>query len=167
MKLDKYIKENRKAFDNEMPSDRLWDEIAQHLPVRERRIRPLWITMSVAASVSVLVVSGILFAYQMGQKDGHNYAMETMEVQQYYENRLQTEMGKLAGLNVRSEDLAELASFDTTIVNQRPMNEKEKEAQLKAIIQNFETRISIIEKLLEKTNENQGQQKTSKDEKSI
>lgn len=167
MKLEKYIKDNRKAFDNELPSKQLWAEIAQHLPQQERRIRPLWITMSVAASVSVLVVAGLFIAYQMGQKDGQSYAIEKMEVQQYYQDRLNNEMGKLAGLNVQPEVLADLASFDTTMVNQKPMNEKEKEAQLKAIIQNFETRISIIEKLLDKTNENQGQQKTSKDEKSI
>ena len=70
IKLEDFIKENKKAFDTDMPSGMLWDRIDAELNKKKPRpVIDLRLWAGVAATV--LVMLGITFVYLLPAKQQH------------------------------------------------------------------------------------------------
>ena len=71
--LDKFIQQNRKDFDSEMPSENVWDKIEQTLPVKKEAKRFSlndMIKWSAAAAVLFIALTSVYFLY-INKKDSH------------------------------------------------------------------------------------------------
>ena len=168
MKLEDFIKQNREAFDTEMPSAEVWAQIEHRLHPSQQGSRiPLYGMLSIAASFTILIVAGLFFAYSMGKTEGQEFAMEKMELQRYYQQQIDQKMTRLASYGLEDDVRRDFDALDQQLINTRPLNEDEKEAQLRAIIKNFETRISIIEKVLDHVQEDSKPTKNESNETGI
>jgi len=149
MKLEEFIKRNREKFDDDFDDAIVWKEIEKTLASRSRRGRLFYLITSIAAVFSLLVIC-FYIVYQKGHENGQNFAREKLEVESYYEEKINLKLAKMASMPISISDLEELDHMDMNL-NPQPINSIEKEAQLKAIIENFETRLMILEKIISRS----------------
>jgi len=165
-KLEKYIIDNREDFDCAVPSLKVWAEIDKKLEQKQgRRIR-MWRGLRVAASVAILVVSGVVSgAYLNGnfnETEGAiaKVAPQHAELERYYTQQVAQKTKQLVslqheGLGKVQEDLRQL---DETFVEL--MQEYQKlppgsgELVIQAMLENYQTKLDILERVLEKIDHN-------------
>ncbi len=71
MKLERFIRDNREAFDSEEPSDELWNKIAQKLPQQEVKVVRIgsWQQINWRAAASILLALGLGYsAYRLNDQ---------------------------------------------------------------------------------------------------
>lgn len=66
-KIEEYIREQKKAFDLETPSDALWGRIEQQLEQQKKR-RPLNLRLWLGIAASLVLISALTFMYTRHQK---------------------------------------------------------------------------------------------------
>lgn len=66
-KIEEYIREHKKAFDLESPSDALWGKIEQQLG-QEKKRRPLNIQLWLSIAASLVLIGAFTFMYTRQQK---------------------------------------------------------------------------------------------------
>jgi len=62
-KIEDFIRENKKEFDTEMPSSKLWDNIEKELNKKSKKNTALNIRLWIGVAASLLVLLGITFVY--------------------------------------------------------------------------------------------------------
>lgn len=68
-KLEKFVRDHREDFDDEMPSAGAWEQLQQHIPATPRRVFPLRTFMRVAAVVLIGIISvGLLYYFNHYQE---------------------------------------------------------------------------------------------------
>jgi uncharacterized membrane protein YhiD involved in acid resistance len=169
--LEKFIRDNREAFDDRQPPSRIWDELNKALPGAEkkeppiRRIR-LWRGFRVAASVLLLIAVGALLGSYLTSR---NFAAEQVaaklpddftEMEQYYQQEVNNKMkiltsttaveGEQARLDLEQLDQA-LAELKADILSAPKGSE---EQIINAMILNYKTKIDLLETILERIQAN-------------
>lgn len=164
--LQKFINQNREAFDNKEPSDLVWLNIQKHLDQekgRQHRIYP--IIMRIAAVFVGVLAVGILIGLNInkGSNDTIDYAMspqmkEFQKSEQHYIQRVsnaKTELAKFGAQDEASYDIAELeAVFEELKAELLTTDYQNKETILNAMIENHKTKVEILERILERTKSN-------------
>lgn len=70
IKIEDFIKENKKAFDTDMPSSKLWDRIDQELNAQQqKKTVNLHMWIGIASSVIVLLGIAFIFLYPAEKKN--------------------------------------------------------------------------------------------------
>ena len=163
--LEKYIRENRDQFDDKFPDPALWDHIASRLPQNRtdsRRI-VMWKAVSIAAVALVLILSGVIAGIFMGQnrvQDNPEY-VEFMQAQQYYNvvyNKKKSELSRYAYDPEVDRDLNEMDKMYNDLSREYlNTDEPDKTELINAMIQVYKKRISLLERVLNRIEQNETQ----------
>ncbi|NNE30499.1 MAG: hypothetical protein HKN16_12745 [Saprospiraceae bacterium] len=172
-RLEKFISENREAFDDKMPSRELWDKIESQLP-REAKVRKFnWRSLSIAATFLLLVGLVGFFAFQSGKQQGVAMTLaevspEYAEAEQYYQTEIQNKLVLLASHNPDEEitrDLSEMEAFMQELkIEFQNINTNEREIVVQEMIKNYRSRLDFLERVLEKLSTHSSPTKIEKNE---
>ena len=153
--LEKFIAKQRKGFEDKEPSTDLWQNISKELPASQKKLWRNVKLMGIAASVMLLLFAG----FRMGQQSNvQSYALELQELEKYYSKQIGDRMTQLAnfgGDENLEEDLDQLDDVfnelkEELIHSKYGNNEK----LVNAMIENYKTKINVLETVLEKLNNN-------------
>ncbi len=165
--LERFIIKNKKGFNKAVPSLKVWAEIDKQLEVRTARRVSLWKYMRVAASVVVLLVSGSLigpYFFHSQQSALVNslaeVAPEFGEMEQYYTKQINLKVQQLASFqpdNKVLEDLKELDGFYADLKKElQNAPEGAEERIVNAMINNYRTKLEILDQVLKKIQSTKG-----------
>lgn len=146
--MEEFIKKNRAQFDDEFPSMDVWSGIQKELNSTQKVRFISWKNWAVAASFLLVLGCSLLFVYQSGMARGEQHYQEIVSLQQFYEYKLLQEMEKLPEGPSTQQVKSDLLNAHPQFTSQ-PLTQSAKETQLKMIIQDFEHRIKVIEKIIE------------------
>lgn len=177
--LEKFISENRKAFDDEVPSLKVWAAIDRLAHQKEARQLRLLKNLRLAAAIAVLLITGAAagnFISQVNQRNStmailQETAPEFFEMEEYLQNQINHRVNQLASYNPDAQVLQDLDQID------QAMSELKKELRLapkgqeqeivENLIQNYQTKIAILERVLEKIQSTQPTINIKKDQDEI
>lgn len=183
-KLEKYILDNRSGFDMYEPSPEVWSKITVGKS-KLSKARPLWIRVSrYAAVVGIAFVLSFYLQSEFADsktKDETNAPItnnnneyqnipEIAEAEAYYSTLVNNKTNEISLLTVNNPEVTQELEFDLNELEQIYFELREdlsdnadNEDVIEAMIQNYKTRVDILEDLLlilknekqnEKTNEN-------------
>ncbi|MBK7410323.1 MAG: hypothetical protein IPL49_19955 [Saprospirales bacterium] len=161
--LEQFVGKNRLAFDREVPNLKVWAAIDQALEAQRpvARIRTIWRTLRVAASVVILLTLGGLigmYAYKYTHVQElptlAEIAPEYAELEQYYTTQVSNRMQELSrfdqGANVQP-DIQQLDDLYKELQLELDKAPKGSEEQIiQAMIRNYQIKLDILERVLEK-----------------
>ncbi|MEX0313519.1 MAG: hypothetical protein AB3N18_05035 [Allomuricauda sp.] len=165
--FEKYIKENKQAFDvHKMDKDKLWGNIAAQLDEEEKgKVIPLWRSykLRVAASIVLLIglsIMGFLLLTEPASPSMESYATEELfEIDLHYKNLVFQQVQLVINHpKLTSEDKEEFLSFMDELDEEyeqlklEMQNNLDNELILEAIVNNYKKRIELIENLLKQIN---------------
>ena len=167
--LEDFIRNHRSEMDIEEPSGLVWKGIEGEIATKKRS--PIFKTMGIAASILVLITAGYWVGQQNGsqQLDQSLFASETQyqefnEAEEFYTRTINYKIDEATDMGVDQDVLSDLQKLDevynelkSEMINSR---DKDKEEIIKLLINNYKTKIDILELIINKT-------KNYKDEKSI
>lgn len=160
--LEKFINENRPAFDDKPAPKDLWSAIDHQLEQnREKQVRriPVWRYASVAAAAVLLIGTGVLIGLNVNNQASEAVALfevfpEYSEMEQYYKKEVNTKVARLAKFKHDAAINEDLKQLDKTYEElQKELSEAPKDKQeqiINALIVNYRTKLSILERVLER-----------------
>lgn len=181
--LEQFIRNEREQFDQGIPDLKVWANIdaqlEQQTAKKGRRIL-MWRAMRVAAAVLVLLVSGgVIGSYitQQYQQDPlavlNEISPEYSEMERYFKKEVNQKMQRLASYEkqeVVQPDLAQLDKMMEELKEELINAPKGTEEQiLNNLINSYQTKIAILERVLERVESAtpQTENKTTENEISI
>ena len=159
--LEKFIRENRSAFDTEVPSLKVWANINKQM---DKRPKPkiVWMRrLRAAAAVAILAVAACVMGYKMGMASAEARSLadispEHAEMERFFNEQIQEKMVKLASYDQDGfvkADFQELDAIYTELqqeLEKVPSGTLNEEQVIQAMINNYQTKIDILEQVLEK-----------------
>lgn len=176
--LEELVTANKNAFNTAQVNPRVWNEIEKEFKEDKRKQRTAFIfkISKFAAAACFLLIVGAFIGGQYfsnGNNDDSNAAINSQipqydEMNQYYQGRIDNKLIQLAGYNINDEevndDLKKLDDvFEELKMELLSSEHENNEALINAMLKNYETKISILEKVLEKVHSSQ-HSKNLKDE---
>ena len=175
--LEKFISENRSAFDDREPSKGIWSAIDKQLDQKDKksaRTIPIWRYASVAAVAAILLAVGVFIGQNMNNETAQPIAFEEqypefLEAEHYYQKEVKTKVAQLAKYDHDAsieEDLKQLDQIYEELKNELAQAPKDQhERIINAMITNYRTKLSILERVLERIQStNQEKLNKSKDD---
>ena len=180
--LEKYIKNNREAFDSEMPDLKIWAAIDKELECKRPKLVRRFLfggwKMGIAASMLLLVgcLAGLFFsgssATDVSNPALANLSPEFKEAEQFYRNQYNDKRAQLASFSVEVSLQDDLKEFEEIISDMKldlqnvPAGNRER--IISAIIKNYQTKIEVLERVLSRLEDLESEHsKLKKDEISI
>lgn len=153
--LEKFIENHRKGFDDKEPSAELWQNITKELPASKRRLWRNAKLSGIAASIMLLLFVG----FRLGQQSNSQpYALELQEIEKYYNKEIgdrMTQVANFGGVENLEDDLDQLdvvfKDLKEELIHSKYGNN---EKLVNALIENYKTKINVLETVLEKLNNN-------------
>ncbi|MCB9282809.1 MAG: hypothetical protein H6563_01935 [Lewinellaceae bacterium] len=162
-RLEQFVGKNRTALDPEVPSLKVWAAIDNALEAQRpaARVRVMWRTLRVAASVVILLtLGGLLGMY--AYKYTHTQELPTLaeiapeyaEMEQYYSTQVSNRMQELARINQEGTVQPDIQQLDELYkelqleLDKAPKGSEEQIIQ--AMIRNYQIKLDILERVLEK-----------------
>ena len=166
-KLKNFISDNRKAFDNEMPSDKVWENIEASFTEKKKQrfvLTPFY-KWSMAAAAMLVIALGIYFAYNKkpetpavavtAEPDINKLAPEYASQMNQFVKMIDT---KQEELKVIAKEQPELYQQFTTAINQLDSSYNSlknqlsatpnREMLLEAMIQNLQLQLNVLNQQL-------------------
>lgn len=175
--LEKYVRQHRTAFDDAQPPQHLWQGIAAQLDATEtpslkvahKRATPrlTWRQYASVAAIGLLLlaIGGAIGSYWTGQQSPQQQAPvalslgdindEYAELEHHYQQQIRVNLNALQELGGAQEDLLnDLAELDTALEELkgelgRSTTHTDEEI-IHAMIENYQTRIEILERVRER-----------------
>ncbi len=160
--LEKFISENRPDFDDKKPPKDIWRAIDQHLDQKgekSARLIPIWRYASRIAAAVILIGSGVLIGLNLNNQSSDVVAVEEVfpeyfEAEQYYQNEVKEKVAQLASFNHDTEIIDDLEQLDKNyeeLKNELSQAPPDKQEQIvNALITNYRTKLSILERVLDR-----------------
>jgi hypothetical protein len=158
--LEKFIRENRGDFDTCVPSLNVWANIDQHLDRQRPSGRVVWMKrLRVAAAVLALLTAGGAAGVYLtnGGKTVESLAdvsPEHAEMERYFSAQVEEKLAKLASYkqdDMVKADIQELdEAYEQLRLELETAPEGADEKIIQAMIETYQTKISILEQVLEK-----------------
>ncbi len=170
--LEDFIRSNRSELDIDEPSLQLWNSIEEDLP--SRRKRKLWTSLSVAASVLVLLAAAYVLglnqsnSQQLNQEffASESHFQEFQEASDFYTTTIDHKMSQVKGMGVEDDVINDLEQLDEVYNELREemltSEYEDKEYLINLMIKNYKTKIDLLERIINKKNSNDS--KITKDE---
>jgi len=160
-KLEHFILTNKERFDTAEPPAGLWDNIEKELPREEKKIRPIRFWMSMAAMGAVLFFAGIGVSNTFNKSDEPEFAnlpieiqSEFVEAEKYYQHQVNLKLQKLEQYDQKDEVVKDLDQLDKVYDEMRKelisAQGLDNERVVKTMIDNYRTKVDILEKVLDK-----------------
>ena len=170
-RLEKFVRENRESFDHKAPPADLWAKVEAGLPTKHRRLFP-WRLLSIAAGLMILLGLVGTWAFKQGMQQGAvnslaEISSEFGEVEKHYQTEIKNKMAQLASFNKEDEvkgDIIEMDEFLNELksdLKDTPKNERD--VVIQAMIANYRSRVDLLERVLDRLQQN-STNKLSKDE---
>lgn len=177
-KLEKFILQNRDAFDDDVPSLKVWAAIDQALEEKPAKRVTLRHSLRIAAAVVFLLMAGAAAGlylsnhFQTTPASLAELAPEFAELEQYYTSQVDLRMRELVQYrhaHAVQSDLEQLDQVAAELRVELANAPKGSEEQIiNAMIYNYKAKLEILERVLQKIQStNQGTLKTEDDEISI
>lgn len=157
--LEKFILDNRASFDDAMPGLHVWANIDRQLEIKPLR-RIVWMKrLRLAAAVALLLTAGgIMGAYLANSsrqvKSLADISPEHAEMERYFKTQVRNKMTQLASLRQDTyvqTDIQELdALYEQLSQELRTAPQGAEEKIIQAMINNYQTKIDILEQVLDK-----------------
>jgi hypothetical protein len=160
--LEKFIQENRPGFDDRQPGEKVWQMVNHHLEQKQqkaaRRIS-IWRYTRIAAASVLLIGTGVLIGLNFQNKSSQEIAVyeqfpEYSEAELFYKKEVKIKEAQLANYNYDPaiyEDLRQLDKIYEELKKELSEAPKSKQEQvINALITNYRTKISILERVLER-----------------
>jgi len=160
-RLEKFINQNRDQFDDKVPNLKVWADIEKRLdPPQAKRISMKRI-LGIAASVLILLSTGAFLGNYFTEEvnvsppvasleDYPEYGKKERDFQQKIENK----RAQLASFNYDTAINEDLVDLDKTLEELRAelkdVPKGSEEQVLQAMLKNYETKVAILEIVLEK-----------------
>jgi predicted RNase H-like nuclease (RuvC/YqgF family) len=175
MSIEQFIQQNRQAFDTEMPGSNVWGAIETQLPKNNKPAQgwSIWRSSkltSIAASLALLLV-GTAIGMQLTRHNSENHfaqelegtSPEFKEAADYYQRDINAKREKLAQFvhqkNAVETDIVQLEKVMEELKNElKDVPPARRQAIIVAMIENYKTRASILEKVLDKIEQQNTQQ---------
>ncbi|MCC6726368.1 MAG: hypothetical protein IT258_17810 [Saprospiraceae bacterium] len=158
--LEKFILENRADFDAEVPSLNVWASLDKHLDQQRPTVRLVWMKrLRAAAAILVLLLAGgAAGAYLTNQDQAveslADMSPEHAEMERYFSSQVEEKMAKLAAYHQDGVVKADLKELDETYEQLRQelkdAPEGAEEKIIQAMIETYQTKVNILEQVLEK-----------------
>lgn len=173
--LEKFIKENREAFDSEMPSLKVWAGIDQKMNAGQSAKRiPMRRIFSIAAAIAViLAVGGAIGSYLT--KNPVNVAIvagepdvpeQYQEVEHFYRKQYEEKVNQLVNYQVDPDMKTELQQFEAVITELKEELQNapkgNEERIVATLIENYQTKIEVLQRVLDRIQSVQPQTENSK-----
>ncbi len=156
--LERFISDNRDAFDKAAPRMKVWEGIEQKIEQKPAKRIAIWKFARMAAAVALLLgvgaAMGVYFSngQQQVANTFSNISPEHAEMEEYFKAEIQSRTKKLASFNkdkTVNEDLVQLEDLlkdlEKELQQSPPANN---ERIIDAMIQNYRTRIELLEHVL-------------------
>ncbi len=158
--LEKFIRENRADFDTGVPSLNVWASLDQHLDRQRPSGRVVWMRrLRLAAAVALLLTAGGgIGAYLTNSSKTleslADVSPEHAEMERYFSSQVNEKLAKLATYKQDGMVKADIQELDEAYeqlkleLENAPAGADEQIIQ--AMIETYQTKISILEQVLEK-----------------
>lgn len=161
-RLEEFIKSHRAEFDDRQPDAGVWQRIAAQLPEQRPAHRQvyLWKLVATAAVMLVLILCGVVAGMYMsqGRMSQNGAYAEFFQAQQYYQSqydRKKTELAHFAYDPEIDADLRELDNiYEDLLKELTQSNPRNRDELIYALIQNYKTRIQLLERILDMKEQN-------------
>lgn len=172
--LEKFIIEQRNAFDDKEPPKMDWSKVQK--AVRKDYKKPgrvtLWKLTQIAAAIIFFISIGVLIGKQSGADseltDIEQKFPEFFETKNYYESEVNEKLSQLANYTDDPSLQEDMSRQDTFIEElKRALEEAPKGSEeriISAMISNYQTKLEILERVLEASKENNHLKEKSKDD---
>ncbi|MFB6453675.1 hypothetical protein ACE38W_00260 [Chitinophaga sp. Hz27] len=161
--FERFIQQNRAAFDQPGPSSRVWEAMEKELGQQEkgRVVRMLSKNWFKAAVIAVLLINaGVLFLFvKHRQQASNNVAVmfpEMQEAQVYYSSRIEARLDSIRsypadelGLDSTSRKELELKNDTYKMLEKELKNNPGNERIRAAIIRYYQLKLDLLDKILE------------------
>ena len=184
--LEDYIQDNREAFDDAVPSLKVWAAIDKelgsqnHEAVSAGRRFSLRRALAMAASVVLLLGLGVVLGSQLtsGNRLQKNLASdneifkEVEDMKSYYEAEIKNKEAQLVNYNERKNIAPDLAQIDQHLKELaeelKSVPSGSEEQVINAMINSYQAKTAILEKVLENLENKKGRtNKNNSDETNI
>lgn len=163
--LENFIRENREAFDSEHPSADLWERIETSLPegrVVELRPRSRFRALRIAAAVLLLIGSGTVLGLFLNPSNSgpapNTFSLAAVapqhaEAEQFFRKQIAGKVAQLKDTGLAEEVMSDLDQLEKQMEElekaylEAPGNSRE--FIIHSMIQNYQLRIELLEKVLE------------------
>lgn len=164
--IEEYIKEHKKEFDIDSPSDKLWGRIdaaldnVQVKPLKKRSMMPLW--FGIAASLMVIASIAFFYTYQNRNKEleiadiNPLYGKKELKFASMIEEKkdsLQVYAKQNPVLYAKFNADLEKLGKDYDQLKQELQNSPNKKLVVKAMVKNLELQLQVINQQLSIFNE--------------
>lgn len=173
--LEDYIQDNREAFDDAVPSLKVWAAIDKELSAQTdtatkqpgRRIN-LWRIATIAASVVLLLGVGAILGRQLSSGNGieknlasdSEISREVEDMKSYYETQIENQEAKLVHYNERKNIAPDLEQIDEHLEELaeelKSVPAGSEEQVINAMINSYQAKAAILEKVLENLENKKG-----------
>ena len=160
--LEKFIRENRPKFDDKAAPKNIWAAIDQQLDQKDKksvRLVPIWRYARVAAAAIALLAIGVFVGQNMNNQASEQLAFEEVfpeffEAEQYYRKEVNEKVAQLSSYNHDAsinEDLKQLDEIYEELKSELSEAPKDQQEQIiNAMITNYRTKLSILERVLDR-----------------
>ena len=155
--IKQFIQKNRAAFDSEKPPAFVWENVEKNLP--RKRIH-MYRILRIAAAVLLILGLGIVIGRFAGQPSETELALsdistEYAELENFYTQKINQKISLLKNqqLDERAlSDIKELEQEFETLKRELNTSNAQDEQIIQAMIENYRTKIDILERVLHRTN---------------
>lgn len=187
-KLEKFVRENRVAFDDKTPKHLVWEGIEARLnqqvaPETTPKIIPLrsrlyQYTKIAAVALLLLTIGGFMGSYWTSQKQTEQLSFgaineEYQELETFYSEQVNLQMTQLKKYRIDESLMNDIKELDASFSElkkelKRSGKEADNEVIINAMIENYQSKIDILERVLnhlERKNKDKQSIKNNKDGK--
>ncbi len=168
MDIEKYIKEHRTDFDSATPDNRVWYRIESQLGPTNKKVRSLHI-FKYAAAILVFVAAGFLIGTTTSSVPDKMASVNSyLQTKPFLESQVNSRLVQLTDQNLIDDEVKkDLESLDEVYLElQKELtgsNYENSDVLIHAMIENYRTKIKILERILEKKSLHEDFEKLKKD----
>jgi len=165
--LEQFIHQNRDAFDDALPSLKVWAEIDRALNQQEpsvRRGRPWRRYLAIAASVVLLVLSGVGVGVYLGPAAQSSQAVALSDVapqyagmERQFQQQIDQRLARLARYGQNEAVVQDLEQLDKVMKELQAELQYAPKGQEQQIVENlmrtYQAKIAILERVLQRLQE--------------
>jgi len=155
--IKQFIQNNRAAFDSEMPPAFVWENVEKNLP--RKRVH-MYRVLRMAAAILLILGMGIVIGRFAGQTSKTDLALsdisnEYAELENFYTQKINQKINLLKNQQLDEKalsDIKELEEEFETLKHELNTSNAQDEQIIQAMIENYRTKIDILERVLNRTN---------------